>query len=295
MESEIKMKNRCSVKNTGSIALAISVLLTVGCQSTGGMMTQTEEIELVRMGLDTGYTDSNGVFWSESISREFHLSEPLSFNMPLSHIAECGLFSGFLKGKQGILTVTQVDSVNSNSDTVVIKGYASSDEYDISGCTAAVRFRADGSKTVFNLSNSFKYDVLPKLKALKVAEMEKRQQVALGKQRQELDSKYKANWHINELADTAEGIATIKVCMEKGVYFLPGDKKAKQVISSAESYAKNDIKSKVDGKHYWDKAAYEKAYQGGLNKARYHWQNDFLTFSDQCAALRNGVDALTNK
>lgn len=291
----IKMKNRFSVKNTGSVAIAISVLLTVGCQSTGGMMTKTEEIELVKMGLDAGYTDSNGVFWDEGISREFHLSESLSFNLPLSHIAECGLFSGFLKGKQGRLTITQVDSVNSNSDTVVIKGYASSDEYDISGCIAAVSFRADGSKTVFNLSNSFKYDVLPKLKDLKVAEMEKRQQVALGKQRQELDSKYKANWHRNELADTAEGIATIKVCMEKGVYFLPGDKRTQKVLRESESYARNDIKSKVDGKHYWDQQAYAQAHQKGLNKARYLWQHDYLTFSNQCAAMRNTVDSLTNK
>lgn len=47
-------------------------------------------------------------------------------------------------------------------------------------------------------------------------------------------------------------------------HFWLQSEKLTNINELAESYAKNDIKSKMDGKQYWDKTAYEKAYQGNL-------------------------------
>lgn len=285
-------------------SIAASMLLVTACQSTGGGqhsggIARTAESNLLPYSNYVYISTANEdryTFYKDN--GQFSLTQQLTFDLPLSEvIGSCGWSSSSSwEGKRGTLTITQANTIRNKSggsgyerNYVALKGYVASDEYDVSNCKASVDVR-EGKQT-----SGFDQKVWPALKAQKDAEFEKRYLVSSGKAKAEHEQKVNKNWHINELADTAEGIATIKVCMEKGVYFLPGDKKARQVISSAESYAKNDIKSKVDGKHYWDKAAYEKAYQSGLNKARYHWQNDFLTFSDQCAALRNGVDALTNK
>lgn len=284
-------------------AITASVILMAACQSTGtgqyaGGMTRSAETNLLPYSNSVYVSTSNEdryTFYKDN--GKFMLTQQLTFELPLSDIiGSCGWSSSSSwAGKRGTLTVTKANTIRNMSGAgyernyVALQGYVTSDEYDVSNCRASVDIR-EGKQTA-----GFDQKVWPELKTQKDAEFEKRYLAASGKAKTEHEQKANKVWHINELVDTAEGIATITVCMEKGVYFLPGDTKAKQILSSAESYAKNGIASKADGKHYWDKAAYERAYQSGLNKARYRWQNDFLTFSDQCAALRNGVDSLSNK
>ncbi|HFQ5204664.1 TPA: hypothetical protein ACGWRI_003221, partial [Vibrio vulnificus] len=59
--------------------------------------------------------------------------------------------------------------------------------------------------------------------------------------------------------------------------------------------AQNDIYSKVDGKHYWDKSVYQKRRQSAMNMLRYSWEHDYMNFANTCASLRNVVDSQANK
>ncbi|HCH3386243.1 TPA: hypothetical protein NKU35_003993 [Vibrio parahaemolyticus] len=284
------------MKNTGSVVLAISVLFTVGCQSTKsqktaylGGMTQTSESNLLR------YSNMSniGVEWDENkfqdidvwkrLTRNFSLSEPISFDLPLYNILDCGKDDKYLDGLRGTLTVSKAEST-SNSWSTSIHGYVSSDQFDVSNCRATVEFLSGNEVLV---GNGFYDKVVPEIAKQKSIAMEQKYYQA----KQVADE----NWHVERLASAAEGIATIKVCMEKGTYFLANDKRAMAVISDAESHAKNKIHSKVTGKHYWDEQVYKVGYSDGLKKARNLWLNDYYTFSEQCAVFRNRVDALTNK
>ncbi|EGQ9353244.1 TPA: hypothetical protein GRI77_19785 [Vibrio parahaemolyticus] len=283
------------------VVSALSVAVLAGCQSTGqhnGEMTQTPETNLMyyskQINLPIGYTDNEGYFWDKNLNKGFHLAKPLSFEVPLSEVVGCGAFSSIPKTAMGTLVITKVDSVSSNSDGAVIHGYVSSDALDISKCVAAVEYKSSSSAQP-QLERSVKQTVLPKLTSMKVDELSNRQRIARDSKNKESVEQEKLNWHINELNNTAKGIAMIKVCMEKGTYFLSIDKGAQKVIRDSESYARNDIRSKVTNKHYFNETAYRNAYQQEMQTSRFLWENDYLAFSEQCATMRNVVDSYINQ
>ncbi len=296
-----KVVNKSQFKRA-SVLSALSVVMLSGCQSTGqqhtGETTRTAETNLMyyskQIHLPIGYTDNDEYFWDKSLDKEFHLSKPISFELPLSEVVGCGAFSYIPKSATGTLVITKVDSVSNTSDNAVIQGYVTTDAYDISECIAAVEFKSS-SKAKPELERGFKYTVLPKLTSLKVDELSDRQRLARDSRKQQRAEHEKENWHVNELTNTAKGVAMIKVCMEKGTYFLSIDKGAQKVIRDSESYARNDIHSKVTNKHYFDKATYQNAYQQELKVSRFLWKNDYLTFTEQCATMRNIVDSYINQ
>ncbi|EGR1382670.1 hypothetical protein ACVS2C_003542 [Vibrio parahaemolyticus] len=295
-----KKVNKVQFTKIGVVS-ALSVVVLVGCQSTGqhnGEMTQTPETNLMyyskQIHLPIGYTDNDEYFWDKNLDKEFHLSKPLSFELPLGEVVGCGAFSYIPKTATGTLVITRVDSVSNTSDNAVIQGYVTTDAYDISECIAAVEFKSSSSAQP-ELERGFKRTVLPKLTSLKVDELSNRQRIARDSRNQDLAEREKANWHVNELTNTAKGIAMIKVCMEKGTYFLSIDKGAQKVIRDSEWYARNDIRSKVTNKHYFDETAYKTAYQKELRTSRFLWEHDYVAFTEQCATMRNIVDSYINQ
>ncbi|MEZ8790366.1 hypothetical protein AB6D86_00655 [Vibrio splendidus] len=288
------MKKRQMVKRSGIATLLTSALAVMGCQSTGQQVKETEQQNVMTRTQEVDISPN----YIEPLNFNFVINEPMQFDLALADIVDCGFSGSSLEGKRGTLYITKVRSYAKNfkpHDEVL--GYVSSDTVDLSQCTANVERTNIFGKTV-GFTKGYATKVIPKFKEL-VAYHKGQQRRNKEQQKIEAEKKARADqlaqWHIRELSDTAQGIATIKVCMEKGTFFLPGDKRTQKVLRESESYARNDIKSKVDGKHYWDQQAYAQAHQKGLNKARYLWQHDFLTFSDQCAAMRNAVDSLTNK
>lgn len=296
-----KVVNKSQFKRA-SVLSALSMVMLAGCQSTGqqhtGETTRTPETNLMyyskQIHLPIGYTDNDEYFWDQNLDKEFHLSKPLSFEVPLGEVVGCGAFSYIPKTAMGTLVITKVDSVSNTSDNAVIQGYVTTDAYDISECIAAVEFKSS-SKAKPELERGFKYTVLPKLTSLKVDELSDRQRLARDSRKQQRAEHEKENWHVNELTNTAKGVAMIKVCMEKGTYFLSIDKGAQKVIRDSESYARNDIHSKVTNKHYFDKTLYQNAYQQELKVSRLLWKNDYLAFTEQCATMRNIVDSYINQ
>ncbi|HAV1389175.1 TPA: hypothetical protein JG815_003450 [Vibrio parahaemolyticus] len=281
---------------------ALSVAVLAGCQSAGqqhtGETTRTPETNLMyyskQIHLPIGYTDNDEYFWDKNLDKEFHLSKPLSFELPLGEVVGCGAFSYIPKTATGTLVITKVDSVSNTSDNAVIQGYVTTDAYDISECIAAVEFKSS-SNAQPELERDFKRTVLPKLTSLKVDELSNRQRIARDSRNQDLAEREKANWHVDELTNTAKGIAMIKVCMEKGTYFLSIDKGAQKVIRDSESYARNDIRSKVTNKHYFNETAYKTAYQKEMQTSRFLWEHDYVAFTEQCATMRNIVDSYINQ
>lgn len=296
-----KAVNKLQFKRV-SVLSGLSMVMLAGCQSTGllytGETTRTPETNLMyyskQIHLPIGYTDNEEYFWDQNLDKEFHLSKPLSFELPLGEVVGCGAFSYVPKTATGTLVITKVDSVSNTSDNAVIHGYVTTDAYDISECIAAVEFKSSSSAQP-ELERGFKRTVLPKLTSLKVDELSNRQRIVRDSRNQDLAEREKANWHVNELTNTAKGIAMIKVCMEKGTYFLSIDKGAQKFIRASESYARNDIRSKATNKHYFDKAAYQSAYQQEMKVSRFLWENDYLAFTEQCATMRNTVDSSTNQ
>ncbi|MBY8060938.1 hypothetical protein KW465_15055 [Vibrio fluvialis] len=296
-----KAVNKLQFKRV-SVLSALSMVMLAGCQSTGqqhtGETTRTPETNLMyyskQIHLPIGYTDNEEYFWDQNLDKEFHLSKPLSFELPLGEVVGCGAFSYVPKTATGTLVITKVDSVSNTSDNVVIHGYVTTDAYDISECIAAVEFKSSSSAQP-ELERGFKSTVFPKLTSLKVDELSNRQRIARDAKKQDLVEREKTNWHVSELTNTAKGIAMIKVCMEKGTYFLSIDKGAQRFIHASESYARNDIRSKATNKHYFDKAAYQSAYQQEMKVSRFLWENDYLAFTEQCATMRNTVDSYINQ
>ncbi|PAU36859.1 hypothetical protein CKF94_17950 [Vibrio coralliilyticus] len=288
------MKNKQILKRSAVATLFTSIFAMMGCQSTGQQVTETKQQNVMTRTQEVDISPN----YIEPLGFNFVINEPMQFDLALSDVVNCGFSGSSLDGKRGTLYITKVRSYAKNfkpHDEVL--GYVSSDSVDISQCTANVERTNIFGKTV-GFTEGYATTVIPKFKEL-VAYHKDEQRRNKEKQKLEAEKKARADqlaqWHIRELSDTAQGIATIKVCMEKGTFFLPGDKRAQKVLRESESYARNDIKSKVNGKHYWDQQAYAQAHQKGLNKARYLWQHDYLTFSNQCAAMRNTVDSLTNK
>ncbi|MBS9919998.1 hypothetical protein [Vibrio alginolyticus] len=301
------------------VVSALSVAVLVGCQTTSeqiqappeyrGGVSQTSDVNLLRYSdtVKISVYQVDGVddysFW-EDVSKAFSLTQPIFFDLPLTEVVDCSHYNQFLDGKYGKLVITNIDNLDTDVHRLTLKGHVTTEQFDISQCQATLEFIVDDyskkgliSKIVKNADKVREYSpqfdslIVPEIKALKEqAILSEYKKVADERKLRKLSS-----WHINELSDTAQGIATIKVCMEKGTFFLPGDKRAKKVLRESESYVKNDIKSKIDGKHYWDQQSYNQAHQKGLNTARYLWQHDYLTFSNQCAAMRNMVDSITNK
>ncbi|MCG9622286.1 hypothetical protein L1D56_20320 [Vibrio diabolicus] len=288
------MGNKQKIQRSRAAILLTSVLVTMGCQSTGQNVMGIEQKNVTTRTQEVDISPN----YRERLQFNFAIDEPIQFDLALSDIVDCGFSSSSIEGKRGTLYITKARHYAKNYkgyDEVL--GYVSSDAVDVSQCTASVE-RTNIFGKAIGFTEGYANQVIPKFKKL-IAYHEDEQR--RNKERKELEVAKKAKaeqlaqWHIRELSDTAEGIATVKVCMEKGTFFLQGDKRTQEVLKESQRYARYGIKSKIDGKHYWDKTAYDKAYQVGLNKARYYWQNDYLTFSNQCAALRNGVDALTNK
>ncbi|ELN6869668.1 hypothetical protein RZY50_003133 [Vibrio parahaemolyticus] len=313
-----------NVKNSRVIRVsvlgALSMAVLTGCQSTGnqstsqaepysGEMTRTEETNLLR------YRDTidirinwdinkfpDGSKWGE-MSKEFNLSEPLSFEFPLTQMLDCGERNNSLNTQKGTLTITKAASVEESSATTV-HGYVTSDEFDVSKCIATVEFMvkdtsrkkglirliAEGPYQKAAYGTGFARTAYPKLEKMKEEVLVERYNAIIEEQKQEK----LANWHVQELTDTAQAIGMIEVCMEKGIYLFPNDRRAKRLINESESYAKNDIHSKVTGKHYWDSSVYKKQRRVGLIAARGMWEHSFLEFSNICAAFRNAADSVAN-
>ncbi|HBN6176820.1 TPA: hypothetical protein L3V69_001429 [Vibrio parahaemolyticus] len=315
-----KVVNKSQFKRA-SVLSALSMVMLAGCQSTGnqvvsepepyrGGMTQTEETNLLRyrntVNIEVAYDKDkfpNGDLWYQ-MSKEFKLSEPVSFEYPLTQMLDCGDDDNALNNQKGTLTITKAESTEKNWATTV-HGYVSSDEFDVSKCTATVEFLvkdtsrkkgliqliAEGPHQKPAYGTGFATIAFPKLQAMKTEAFVKRYADTVQQKKQA----QLADWHEKELADTAFAIAGVEVCMEKGTYFFPPNRQAKKVINDWQSYAKNDIRSKVDGKHYYDKSVYQQRRQAALKLLRYSWENDYLSFSNMCASLRNAVDSHTNK
>ncbi len=290
-KNEITKMEDMKTRNTKALSL-FSLVALAGCQSTTQQVSQD---------VRTRTAESNLMQYSRYTVYGFTQNEPLNFELPLKDVVNCPLSlwgKSILDNKTGTLTISRIEKQkDSSTGEGVMYGYVTSDQYDVSKCTATVEFK-ERKNYQAEYSLSYLNVVVPKIKELRdeALILEKQQKVEVQKQeRAVLDAQYNAQWHIRELSDTAQGIATIKVCMEKGTFFLPGDKRTQKVLRESESYARNDIKSKVNGKRYWDQKAYNQAHQKGLNKARYLWQHDYLTFSNQCAAMRKTVDSLVNQ
>ncbi len=314
-----------NVKNSRVIRVgvlgALSMAVLSGCQSTGnqvvsepepyqGGTTQTEETSLLRysntVNIEVAYDKDkfpNGDLWYQ-MSNEFNLSDPVSFEFPLVQMLDCGEDDNALNTQKGTLTITKAESPDKKWATTV-HGYVSSNEFDVSKCTATVEFLvkdtsrkkglirliAEGPYQKPAYSIEFTDIVYPKLKAMKTDVFVDRYAAMVEQKKNE----QLADWHEQELGEIAVAIAGIEVCMEKGTYFLPPNRQAKKVINDWQSYAQNDIYSKVDGKHYWDKSVYQKRRQSAMNMLRYSWEHDYMNFANTCASLRNVVDSQANK
>lgn len=282
-----------NVKNSRVIRVgvlgALSMAVLSGCQSTGqhtGGLTKTGEVNLMQYTTHTSY----GVDHDEEIS----------FELPLADIVECPMGWSELvngkpfEGKTGTLTITKVEKdMHSLIGEGFIYGYVSTDQYDVSKCRATIQFRESEYKRPY-VSKSYLNVIAPRLKELTQQSKDAEAKANLERIKQ-LEAKANETWHIRELNNTAKGIAMIKVCMEKGTYFLSIDKGAQKVIRDSESYARNDIRSKVSNKHYFDEAAYKTAYQKEMQTSRFLWEHDYVAFTEQCATMRNIVDSYINQ
>ncbi|PKH60390.1 hypothetical protein CXF83_21785 [Shewanella sp. Choline-02u-19] len=283
------------LQSIGSSTIIVSTLLLSGCQLSAQQQRGGDDLLLNQVTRTK--TVNLTPKYDERMGFNFIINDPLQFDLPLSDIVYCGLFGESIEGKRGTLYISKVESsgggVRRQNN---VYGYVESNQMDISKCRATVEYQGVFKNSV-KISEGYSSEVLPKFrelisfhKDLTLQNKERKRQQAIIKS----DEKQKASWHIRELNNTAQGIATIQVCMEKGTFFLSSDKRAKQAVKESESYARNDIRSKVDGKHYWNQKAYKQAHQKGLNLSRYLWLHDYLTFSNQCAAMRNLVDSVTN-
>lgn len=280
------------------VVSALSVAVLAGCQSTGN---QTQPVEKLNVATKTKTVEllpeSTEMAWGRRWL-SVDIDEPIQFDVLLDDTVSCGLFDSKTKGKTGTLHLTKVESfVQYGQGKSRILGYVSSDELDVSECRPYLEtYHLIVPKV--RVTKTFSNTVLPKLielrseqQDLKKKAEEEAKKAAVEKEKQD----QLANWHKQELSDTAFAIAGIEVCMEKGTYFLPTDRRAKKIINDWTSYARNDIYSKVDGKHYWDKSVYQQRRQEALTMLRSVWENDYLSFSNACASLRNVVDSETNK
>ncbi|EIZ1551035.1 hypothetical protein MOU90_003684 [Vibrio parahaemolyticus] len=280
------------------VVSALSVAVLTGCQSTGN---QTQPVEKLNVATKTETVElvpesSNMTLGQRWLSVD--IDDPIQFDVLLDDTVNCGLFDSKTKGKSGTLHLTKVESfVQYGREKTRILGYVSSDELDVSECSPYLEtYHLTVPKV--RVTKTFSDTVLPKLVELRSEqqELKRKAEEAAKKAAIEKEKQEKlANWHKQELGDTAFAIGGIEVCMEKGTYFLPTDRRAKKVIDDWKSYARNDIYSKVDGKHYWDKSVYQKRRQSALTMLRSVWENDYLSFSNACASLRNVVDSETNK
>ncbi len=285
-----------NVKNSRVIRVgvlgALSMAVLTGCQSTGnqaetlGIATKTETADLLPESRNKGWL-------------EVAISEPIQFEVPLEDTVSCGIFDTSTKGKKGTLYITKVESfIEYGVQKSKILGYVSSNELDISKCSPYFETYPIVGSVKVKTTDTYSNNVLPKLveltkeqRELKKSAKEAADKAAIEQSKQE----QLANWHKQELGEIAVAIAGIEVCMEKGTYFLPPNRQAKKVINDWLSYAQNDIYSKVDGKHYWDKSVYQKRRQSAMNMLRYSWEHDYVNFMDACASLRNVVDSQANK
>ncbi|EHH2551020.1 hypothetical protein J7077_002140 [Vibrio parahaemolyticus] len=302
------------------VVSALSVAVLAGCQSTGnqstpqpepysGEMTRTEETNLLRYRDTVNIrvkNDTNkfpdGRIWTE-MSKEINLTESLSFEFPLTQMLDCGERNNALNTQKGTLTLTKVESPEKNWTTTV-HGYVSSNEFDVSGCTATVEFMvkdtsrkkglirliAEGPYQKPAYGTGFAQTVYPKLKEIKEEVLVERYNAILQEQEQEK----LVNWHIRELTDISQVIGMVEVCAEKGTYFSSYDRRTKKYLKKLNSYAKNDIHSKVTGKHYWDSSVYKQQRRVGLIAARGMWEHSYLEFSNLCATYRNLADSSVN-
>lgn len=280
--------NKSQVRRA-SVLGALSIVLLAGCQSTGqyaGGLTKTDEVNLMQYSTHTGYGVDH--------------DEKMSFELPLADIVECPMSWSELvngksfEGKTGTLTITKVEKdMRSLIGKGSIYGYVSTDQYDLSKCIATIEFRESEEKIPY-VSKSYLNVIVPRLKELTQQSKNAEEKANLERIKQ-LEAKANETWHIRELDNTAKGIAMIKVCMEKGTYFLSIDKGAQKVIRDSESYARNDIRAKVTNKHYFDETAYKAAYQKEMQTSRLFWEHDYMAFTEQCATMRNIVDSYTNQ
>ncbi|EGQ7791693.1 hypothetical protein I6Z01_000113 [Vibrio parahaemolyticus] len=280
------------------VVSALSVAVLAGCQSTGN---QTQQVEKLNVATKTGTVEllpesTNNEWGRRWLSVE--IDEPIQFEVSLDDTVSCGLFDSKTKGKTGTLNITKAESfMQYGRAKSRILGYVSSDELDVSECRPYLEtYHLIVPK--IRLTKTFSDTVLPKLieltreqQELKLKAEEASKKATIEKEKQD----QLANWHKKELSDTAFAIGGIEVCMEKGTYFLSTDRRANKVIDDWKSYARNDIHSKVDGKHYWDKSVYQQRRQAALALLRNSWENDYLSFANMCASLRNVVDSETNK
>ncbi|EGQ8261786.1 TPA: hypothetical protein ACMDXH_003367 [Vibrio parahaemolyticus] len=276
------------------VVSALSVAVLAGCQSTGN---QTQQVEKLKVATKTEAVELFKADTYEYLSVE--IDEPIQFEVPLDDTVDCGLFDSKTKGKKGTFNITKVESIAKNHGRYgnEIVGYVSSDELDVTECRPyGVTYHLTTPKV--RVTKTFSDTVLPKLVELTREQIELKHKAEEAAKKAAVEKEKQdqlANWHKKELSDTAFAIGGIEVCMEKGTYFLPTDRRAKKVIDDWKSYARNDIYSKVDGKHYWDKSVYQQRRQAALALLRNSWENDYLSFSNMCASLRNVVDSETNK
>ncbi|ELB2198358.1 hypothetical protein QNZ97_002916 [Vibrio parahaemolyticus] len=276
------------------VVSALSVAVLAGCQSTGN---QTQQVEKLKVATKTEAVELFKADTYEYLSVE--IDEPIQFEVPLDDTVDCGLFDSKTKGKKGTFNITKVESIAKNHGRYgnEIVGYVSSDELDVTECRPyVVTYHLTTPKV--RVTKTFSDTVLPKLVELTREQIELKHKAEEAAKKAAVEKEKQdqlANWHKKELSDTAFAIGGIEVCMEKGTYFLPTDRRAKKVIDDWNSYARNDIYSKVDGKHYWDKSVYQQRRQAALALLRNSWENDYLSFSNMCASLRNVVDSETNK
>lgn len=278
-----KVVNKSQFKRARVLS-ALSMVVLAGCQTTGqytGGLTKTNEVNLLP--------------YSTHIRYSFNYDDELNFELPLADITDCptGWSGNLLEGKTGTLTITKIEKDFTSNVRGFMYGYVSSDQYDVSKCRASVEFKESEYKRAYS-SKSYINVVIPKLKELQEQSVKAEKEAEL-EQLKKLEAEDRKTWHVRELTNTAKGVAMIKVCMEKGTYFLSIDKGAQKVIRDSESYARNDIHSKVTNKHYFDKTAYQNAYQQELKVSRLLWKHDYLTFSEQCATMRNIVDSYINQ
>lgn len=287
-----------NINKSVSVLGVLSVAVLAGCQTTSEQNQAVEKLNVVtKTEVTELLPESNSSEWGRRwISVE--IDDPILFEVSLDDTLRCGLFDSKTKGKTGTLHVAKAESfVQYGQEKTRILGYVSSDELDVSECRPYLEtYHVFVPKT--RLTKTFSDTVLPKLieltreqGKLKQKAEEASKKAAIEKEKQD----QLANWHKNELSDMAFSIVGIEVCMEKGTYFLPTDRRAKKVINDWKSYARNDIYSKVDGKHYWDESFYQQRRQSAFTMVRSVWENDYLSFSNACASLRNVVDSETNK
>ncbi|MGR1189289.1 hypothetical protein ACUVHH_16735 [Vibrio parahaemolyticus] len=289
-----KVVNKSQFKRA-SVLSALSIVMLSGCQSTGIQSQQADSLGIVtKTEMANLLPESRNKEWLQVA-----ISEPIQFEVPLEDTVSCGIFDTSTKGKKGTLHITKVESfIEHGVEKSKILGFVSSDELDISKCYPYFETYPIVGSVKVKRTATYSNTVLPELVKLtkEQRELKKKAKEAADKAAVEKQKQAQlANWHEKELADTAFAIAGVEVCMEKGTYFFPPNRQAKKVLNDWQSYAKNDIHSKVDGKHYYDKSVYQQRRQAALKLLRYSWENDYLSFSNMCASLRNAVDSQTNK